>query len=77
MISWNGIWWWRLILVVAIFCVSSTTVLAQKRVALVIGNSSYTYVPGLASPVNDAMAIAEKLWISGFEVIEVIDADLA
>lgn len=63
-------------LLTAAICLLSTNAIAEKRVALVIGNSSYAYIPGLANPVNDAEAIAEKLWMAGFEVIEVIDADL-
>lgn len=45
------------------------------RVALVIGNSAYDSVTPLPNPVNDAQIIAEKLWESGFEVIESLDAD--
>ena len=47
------------------------------RVALVIGNSSYTSVEPLPNPANDANLIAEKLWLAGFEVIESIDSDRA
>lgn len=46
-----------------------------SRVALVIGNSAYQHVEQLPNPANDALLIAEKLWESGFEVIETIDAD--
>ena len=45
------------------------------RVALVIGNSAYRNMAPLPNPVNDAQLIAEKLWESGFEVIESIDSD--
>jgi hypothetical protein len=34
-----------------------TTALADKRVALVIGNSAYKKVPRLSNPVNDARAV--------------------
>ena len=68
--------YWSTALLTAVFCVLCFPALAEKRVALVIGNSSYKYIPGLANPVNDAEAIAEKLWMAGFEVIEAIDADL-
>ena len=49
---------------------------AQKRVALVIGNSNYHAqgVPVLRNPVNDARAMAKTLNGLGFEVIEVTDA---
>ncbi len=45
------------------------------RVAMVVGNSNYQSVDPLPNPANDARIIAEKLWESGFEVIETIDAD--
>ncbi len=47
-----------------------------QRVALVIGNGAYQHLDGLPNPPADARAIAGALWNVGFEVIEVIDADL-
>ncbi len=47
-----------------------------QRVALVIGNGRYQHLDQLANPANDARAVAATLWDLGFEVIEVIDADL-
>ena len=41
----------------------------EKRLALVIGNSEYTYLPKLPNPVNDADLIAEKLDSLNFDVI--------
>lgn len=41
----------------------------RKRVALVIGNSSYLYSP-LKNPVNDAGSMAATLRRLGFEVVE-------
>jgi Caspase domain len=35
--------------------------LAEKRVALVIGNSAYQHVPALLNPANDARDIAAAL----------------
>jgi TPR repeat protein len=49
---------------------------AVQRVALVIGNGRYQHLDQLANPANDARAVAASLWNLGFEVIEVIDADL-
>ena len=43
---------------------------AEKRIALVIGNSNYPNGNKLANPVNDAGKIAAKLRTLGFEVIE-------
>ena len=47
-----------------------------QRAALVIGNGGYQHLDRLANPANDARAVAASLWNLGFEVIEVIDADL-
>jgi len=52
---------------------SATLALSQTRLALVIGNSDYTYAGVLRNPVNDAMAIAQALEQLGFEVITVTD----
>jgi uncharacterized caspase-like protein len=45
------------------------TLLAAKRVALVIGNSNYLSLNTLATPRNDATAIAEKLNKLGFKLM--------
>jgi uncharacterized caspase-like protein len=44
---------------------------AEKRVALVIGNSAYQAVNRLANPTNDAGAMAETLKNAGFDVVDV------
>ena len=50
---------------------------AERRVALVIGNSGYRRVPVLRNPANDAKALAAALRTVGFaDVRELIDADL-
>lgn len=41
-----------------------------KRVALVIGNSAYQYVPDLRNPANDAEDISKALQRIGFEVTQ-------
>ncbi|MBS0241158.1 MAG: caspase family protein [Proteobacteria bacterium] len=46
---------------------------AQRRVALVIGNSGYTKVPPLANPENDAADIAAAVRKIGFEVVSGIN----
>ncbi len=48
---------------------------AEKRVALVIGNSTYQHAAPLSNPGNDARAIAAPLRRLGFEVIERINLD--
>lgn len=44
--------------------------LAERRVALVIGNSEYQNVARLPNPANDSAAIAETLKSAGFDVVE-------
>ncbi|RZN10178.1 caspase (peptidase) [Bradyrhizobium genosp. SA-3] len=44
---------------------------AEKRVALVIGNSAYKSVPKLANPVNDAGLIGAMLRKAGFDTVDV------
>ena len=48
---------------------------AEKRVALVVGNSAYKQANPLANPVNDANEIASALKASGFDVILGVDLD--
>ncbi|CAN7601369.1 caspase family protein [Bradyrhizobium sp. LjRoot220] len=43
---------------------------AEKRVALVLGNSAYKNVPQLANPVNDSARIAATLKEAGFDVVD-------
>lgn len=43
---------------------------AEKRVALVLGNSAYQNVAPLANPVNDSAKIATTLKDAGFEVVD-------
>lgn len=44
---------------------------AEKRVALVIGNSAYKSVPRLANPVSDAGLIGGMLKKAGFDTVDV------
>ncbi len=53
--------------VIALFLV--TPAAAEKRVALVIGNSSYQNVARLDNPRNDAALMAETLSALGFTLI--------
>jgi hypothetical protein len=48
---------------------------AEKRVALVVGNSRYEHSPTLLNPANDANDIATVLKSLGFEVILGLDLD--
>jgi Caspase domain len=48
---------------------------ADKRVALVIGNSNYKNTPALTNPVNDATDLAHALTALGFQVTLKLDAE--
>src|SRR4029079_14071785 len=48
-------------------------VLAQKRVALVIGNSAYQTTPVLLNPKNDATDMAAALRKVGVQVLDGLD----
>ena len=65
-------WLW-LIFIVFTF---SDAAAVEKRVALVIGNSSYQHAPYLANPRNDAGDIAARLKGLDFEVVTGQDLDL-
>ncbi|WP_262049050.1 caspase family protein [Bradyrhizobium sp. Bra78] len=44
---------------------------AERRVALVIGNSAYKSVPKLANPVNDAALVGGMFKKAGFDFVEI------
>ncbi len=50
-------------------CLSRGPALADKRVALVIGNGAYAHAPQLSNPAHDAEDVAAALKRSNFEVI--------
>jgi Caspase domain len=62
-----------LIAILTLACLAADPAAAQKRVALVIGNSAYQYTSTLVNPANDARLMAEKLRATGFEVLEYIN----
>jgi len=49
---------------------SSGAAPSQKRVALVIGNGAYQYVPRLPNPAKDAAAIADMFKKAGFDWVK-------
>ena len=51
-------------------CLASPSARADKRVAFVVGNSSYQNVVALANPANDAGAVADMFRKAAFEVVE-------
>ena len=61
---------WGLVVAAA---VHSGEAAAQKRIALVIGNSQYINVRPLANPENDATAIAALFKAAGFDVVDAIN----
>ena len=56
-----------LVVVASWFCCAPA--LADKRVALVIGNSDYKNVPRLINPANDATMVAAMLRSAGFDSV--------
>ncbi len=68
---------WSLVLAVLAFVVvaAPTVALADGRVALVVGNSTYTHIGRLPNPDNDAADISAALQRLGFEVTTELDAD--
>jgi uncharacterized caspase-like protein len=60
----------RWALAAASFLLVSGPAFAEKRVALVLGNSAYRNVAPLANPVNDATRIASTLKDAGFDVVD-------
>lgn len=58
------------ILGIAALAFSHSTALAEKRVALIIGNSAYQNVTALPNPKNDAAAMTATLKGAGFDVID-------
>jgi hypothetical protein len=60
-------------LVVSASILHSGDAAAQKRIALVIGNSNYINVRPLANPENDATAIAALFRAAGFDVVDAIN----
>jgi uncharacterized caspase-like protein len=55
---------------------SLTSAHAERRVALVIGNSGYANVAELKNPYNDAQGMSEKLEDLGFDVVTGLDLSL-
>jgi hypothetical protein len=52
----------------SLFC--NDAALAERRVALVIGNSAYQHVPALRNPAKNAQAVAAMLQKAGFDVVD-------
>ena len=67
----------RLVLAFMLFSwisvVSLTFAQTEKRVALILGNGTYSHTSVLRNPVNDATALSEAFTRLGFKVIHGID----
>lgn len=63
-------------IILGVWTLSAVQVMAEARIALVVGNSNYTAVSGLPNPVNDAALMAQTLTDVGFSVTLVSDGDL-
>jgi uncharacterized caspase-like protein len=59
-----------IVFAVLAFCASSHAALAEKRVALVVGNSAYENVVGLTNPAHDAAVISDMFKRAGFDVVD-------
>ena len=57
-------------LLLAGWCFNASAALADKRVALVIGNSAYQKVAKLPNPSNDAASVAAMFKSAGFDFVE-------
>src|ERR1700712_4261648 len=61
---------YRWILAAAALLLLSEPALAEKRVALVLGNSAYQNVAPLTNPANDSAKMAATLKDAGFDVVD-------
>ncbi|WP_038971414.1 caspase family protein [Bradyrhizobium genomosp. III] len=61
----------RILFFLTIFCLGCGSAHAEKRVALVIGNSAYKSVPRLTNPVNDASLVGGMFRKAGFDTVDV------
>ncbi len=60
--------WFSLVFFILLTCGSAH---AERRVALVIGNSAYKSVPRLANPANDAALVGAMIKKAGFDWIDI------
>jgi hypothetical protein len=61
---------WAILIAFIVGLFGSSAALAEKRVALIIGNSNYKNVAKLPNPVHDATAVAALLRSAGFDTVE-------
>ncbi|MDA9525476.1 caspase (peptidase) [Bradyrhizobium sp. CCBAU 11434] len=61
----------RWFFLIFLLCLTFGSAHAERRVALVIGNSAYKSVPKLANPVNDAALVGGMFRNAGFDLVEI------
>jgi hypothetical protein len=66
---------WLMAVLGVMSCLAATQAVAERRVALVVGNAQYAHTPALPNPRNDAQDIANALRRVGFEVTVGYDLD--
>jgi hypothetical protein len=66
-------WLWSLAIGLTVWSLSFAVALADKRVALVVGNGAYVQVPALPNPIHDAEDVAAALRRIGFETVLATD----
>jgi uncharacterized caspase-like protein len=70
MMNWSGYPGLRRVFLAAALLLVCQPAWAEKRVALVLGNSAYQNVAALPNPVNDGAMIAATLKDAGFDVVD-------
>ena len=70
-------WLGSLALGLVLLCVTHVDALADRRIALVIGNGAYTKAPHLRNPLHDAHDVAAALKRINFDVIQGTDLNQA
>jgi uncharacterized caspase-like protein len=61
---------WRAVLLAVAMLLACKPAFAEKRVALIIGDSAYQNAPQLKNPVNDAALMAATFKSAGFDVVD-------
>jgi hypothetical protein len=61
--------YWKLVGAILLAILSASPAAAEKRIALVVGNSAYQSVPRLVNPTNDAVLVADTLGKLGFSLV--------
>jgi uncharacterized caspase-like protein len=70
MMNWSGYSRLRRVFLAVVLLLVCQPAWAEKRVALVLGNSAYRNVATLPNPVNDGAVIAATLKDAGFDVVD-------